>query len=1105
MHSLLMILSILSPVQGAVTFKDGAYSGVQIRVDENLPIDNCRKILENLEEVVTRSSSLLHNLTSGQTRIRDVTVVLPESWKKAACQPSRKIVTVEDNIEKADIHITENNSLLGDLPWTLQARGCGYQGERINIPRNFLIFNSSELSNKSRDIVKEWTKYRYGVFEESGFSHDPIYPGTYREGNMTRVNKGCEDLSGMFCGVGDHYNQYAPTKQNILCGGRSAWEIIAESEDLHEDGGVGVGDVGVDGADRQVYNLAQQDSAQLFATGDSVTDTTFRYVVLSMSRYVLVLDQTDNKDHWVNIKRALYRFIDLIPEGSVLSIITVGETASVALPPTVVTEGKREGLHGRIPRRGVEHLEACLECGVELAIKTLGDDGGNIVIVTAANTSQHAQPVNLDKHRLFTITYTRRDLPGSNSTNEGFTYAAYEADTQDNPSSSLTEVFIDVVNSVETNQVQKIFESEHDEHEFSGTFYVEENTRTEVTVTLSIDDEQKIESFEVKDPSGQRNIFSKFEDGLVIFRFPGKSESGIWTFSAKLYSDTALPVHKMIVDVTARSEGNGVTVTTMGAVTADKDHNPIILVNINQGGNPVVGASVTAQLSGPGGNIILALQDTGLGYPDLTHGDGVYSAYVPVFARYAGYHEIKIRAENSGNTLVYKQDTSKPSTKCCGSRMVSSIGEPTGKFYRFVTGPSFFINKTNFLQKDLTPPSRISDFRILSTNTTMLRINFTWTAPGGDLDAGQVEKYEIRCHPNPDQLSETNFGEKGILVHPTHPVITAAYQANQTAEAGIPWTNQMFYYAIVSFDGAGNRSPVSNLVSVLIAEQVTTTTPPPASLTHSLEQDLRLGSESWLLDKKQIYLIAGIGGGVLLVITIFVIIMLIKAKKEQHKKKKEVLDTYEAGFYPDIKISKAQPKISSDGVYDWLDALPQSDTGRIDTRSSNKCTANTANRQKIVTDGSTLDLCCDEGSSCSRPTTSTDDSISNEGYNQAYNEMANKDIEETGSNNKSQYGCHENTNINCIDSTKPPANKSLDLYLGNDNQLDSNLLVRDIYAQSFSRSAQYHSFKHQHKRAAAYNNPHRYGPCGDIDTNFQGYGPNKPGFEQKKKRHESVV
>ena len=49
MHLLLMIFSILSPGHGAVTFKDGAYSGVQIKVDENLPIENCRNILENLE------------------------------------------------------------------------------------------------------------------------------------------------------------------------------------------------------------------------------------------------------------------------------------------------------------------------------------------------------------------------------------------------------------------------------------------------------------------------------------------------------------------------------------------------------------------------------------------------------------------------------------------------------------------------------------------------------------------------------------------------------------------------------------------------------------------------------------------------------------------------------------------------------------------------------------------------------------------------------------------------------------------------------------------------------------------------------------------------
>ena len=45
---LLMTLTVVS-LHGAVTFKDGAYSGVQIKVDENLPIENCREILERLE------------------------------------------------------------------------------------------------------------------------------------------------------------------------------------------------------------------------------------------------------------------------------------------------------------------------------------------------------------------------------------------------------------------------------------------------------------------------------------------------------------------------------------------------------------------------------------------------------------------------------------------------------------------------------------------------------------------------------------------------------------------------------------------------------------------------------------------------------------------------------------------------------------------------------------------------------------------------------------------------------------------------------------------------------------------------------------------------
>ena len=48
---LLVTLTVVS-TNGAVTFKDGAYSGVMIQVDENLPIENCREILMNLEVIV---------------------------------------------------------------------------------------------------------------------------------------------------------------------------------------------------------------------------------------------------------------------------------------------------------------------------------------------------------------------------------------------------------------------------------------------------------------------------------------------------------------------------------------------------------------------------------------------------------------------------------------------------------------------------------------------------------------------------------------------------------------------------------------------------------------------------------------------------------------------------------------------------------------------------------------------------------------------------------------------------------------------------------------------------------------------------------------------
>ena len=45
---------------------------------------------------------------------------------------------------------------------------------------------------------REWTRYRYGVFSERGFSGDKLYPMTYDFGGQERSNGGCDNA---FSGV----------------------------------------------------------------------------------------------------------------------------------------------------------------------------------------------------------------------------------------------------------------------------------------------------------------------------------------------------------------------------------------------------------------------------------------------------------------------------------------------------------------------------------------------------------------------------------------------------------------------------------------------------------------------------------------------------------------------------------------------------------------------------------------------------------------------------------------------------------------------------------------------------------------------------------------
>ena len=81
-------------------------------------------------------------------------------------------------------------------PFTQQSRGCGLPGDFITIPYQFFTNWNQTLEvygDPAKVFVHEWAKFRYGIFDEFGFSGDDLYPNYYKvDGQM--VPTGSSDL-----------------------------------------------------------------------------------------------------------------------------------------------------------------------------------------------------------------------------------------------------------------------------------------------------------------------------------------------------------------------------------------------------------------------------------------------------------------------------------------------------------------------------------------------------------------------------------------------------------------------------------------------------------------------------------------------------------------------------------------------------------------------------------------------------------------------------------------------------------------------------------------------------------------------------------------------
>ena len=695
---------------------------------------------------------------------------------------------------------------------------------------------------------------------------------------------------GGFCPL-ENYAEDLPTKQNILCNRRSVRQILDEALTPPPSA--------AEEASRLLQAAANISAKIRDPSRFAVTTTAagpllplnVHYVVPEQQprRLVIVLERSSAmglNNRWPLIHAELFRFISHLASDSEVAIVTYGATASLNLAPTRLTADNREGVYGRIPRKHLEEESACLECALRLGAQTLANAGGSdgtLVLITASAAKpagwadlMASLPAAGPATTLHTVAfeqsifYEARHLAGRHAAGQTFIVHEKHHDVLAG-AVNISDIFTSILRSAGGVNLQKFHDEQKmsdDAHMVAGNFVVEESLRDNLWVQIASPEEDDIEMFELTNPTGQVFAFPRFEHGLVYFRLEGAQEPGIWSYRARLFQKDqyvrvgvqalAMPSHADSISLAAW--------TSVGPAGVNALVTPVkLFARLSSGTSPVLDAEVVATVHRPGKAepVSVVLKDTGSGYPDLTRADGIYSAYFTQFTSEPGFYSVVVSVRNrdgeaklprlssSSPTSNFTNSNSTSSYACCGSSLPFSFTVPVTHFHRHSLAGSFFVEEGSqfYLRQgsptrnDVFPPGRITDFQLANYLDNSLYVTLKWTAPGNDYDHGTAFRYEVRCYTNREALREENFVDMGILVHTSLIPVPETVGVEQRSTVGIPWPNEVFYYAIVAYDEEGNRGQVSNVVAVY-AEEKPSTPSPSLALDNRIKDDDHLGGSS---------------------------------------------------------------------------------------------------------------------------------------------------------------------------------------------------------------------------------------------------------------------
>jgi len=850
-----------------------------VKIYEDMPKHLCGRALANLESLLTSSSFLLQEYTSSP--IRTINIVLPSTLVHSSCTANITLEQVQ--YESVDILLNDRDPVFGSTPFSVQHGGCGERGRHVILPLDSLVQGENVTDDTTQQLSSSLLSHLYGVFPTHGYRNDSRYPETYQVGEVVLDNAGCSLKNKLLC-TQDMYDRGAPTKQNMLCNNKPPIDIVSTHP----------------------INTYLSSNA---TNKTSLIPPSFRYVSHRTTRYVLVLDrslQMDNSGRWTNLHNALFGFITKLSAGDELAVVTYASQARTNLDPTVVTEQNKKGLHGRIPAKASSENSSCHSCGMKTAFGLVSKSSTVLTVIILVKASNKSDDISEDIGEAF----THKAIPiygllvGESSVKYGEILKIFSiSDYTSNQQTQFSDALQAVSNDIPGNEkgYLKFYENEIrnvTNRIFHGKFTVEESLRTDMKVILNTNFKEDIEHFELISPSGRENKFPLVERGSIYFDFISNSETGIWTFKISTVNAPSIPMPKLTISSYAKKTLPGTVKlkswsNVRGASSSQISEPVLLYAEVMQGSLPVSGAEVVAKVSRPGGDTIeVILTDTGTGYPDITAGDGIYSAYFTSFSAQQGLYGVTVTASDGSGSARIPTVSSGTEEECCGTSYPTVSTIPTPPFKRIVMGSSFYMSQgAQFFIKDgipemrdIFPPARITDLHVAKHIENSLEVQLSWTAPGGDFADGKAERYEIRYTNDKTHLYDQDFrlmAKPGLEFSIPQPDESGEIQFTKVSP---PLPNEVFYYCIVSIDQAGNRSPVSNLVTVFVREMATEAPTSENIFVNASAHSLPSTVLDSFGDNLLIYIITGGLSGIAILILIIIVILMQVSKRKSSKK-----------------------------------------------------------------------------------------------------------------------------------------------------------------------------------------------------------------------------